>query len=208
MAIICPTVLADNPHTFREQIERVQDFATRIHLDFTDGDFASNKTVELTQAWLPDNIQTDLHLMYKHPENDLQHIVKLKPSLVIVHAEAEGDFVHFAATLMQNDVKVGLALLADTPVSKIEPVLPHINHVLIFSGDLGHFGGTANLELLDKVEQIKAINSELEIGWDGGVNEENAKQLAENGIDVLNVGGFIQRAEDPKAAFESLESQL
>lgn len=208
MATIVPTVLANNPHTFRDQIERVQDFAKRIHLDFTDGDFAPNKTVGLDQAWLPDGMQVDVHLMHKHPEDALPMLTKLQPHLVVVHAEAEGDFVRFSATLMQNDIKVGVALLADTPVSKIEPVLPHIDHVLIFSGDLGHFGGTANLDLLDKVKELKAVNSKLEIGWDGGINDENAPYIAGSGVSVLNVGGFIQRADDPRAAYEALLSKL
>lgn len=204
MAIISPTVLANNAHQFREQIERVAEYAQRIHLDFADGDFTKPASFPLTDAWLPENLQVDLHVMHKHPENDLEMLITLKPSLVIVHAEAEGDFVHFAAALMSHDIKVGVALLPETPVHKVEPVLPHINHLLIFSGDLGKFGGTVNFDLLGKVDEAKAINPDIEIGWDGGINDQNVARLANAGIDVLNVGGFIQRAENPRVAYEKL----
>jgi ribulose-phosphate 3-epimerase len=79
-----------------------------------------------------------------------------------------------------------------------------IDHVLIFSGDLGHFGGKANLSLLGKASELKALKPHVEIGWDGGVNEENALTLVNNGIDVLNTGGFIQRASDPASAYATL----
>ena len=38
-----------------------------------------------------------------------------------------------------------MALLPTTPVSAITPALHMIDHVLIFSGDLGHYGGQADL---------------------------------------------------------------
>ena len=45
----------------------------------------------------------------------------------------------------------------------------------------------------------------LEIGWDGGVNDDVAKKLADGGVDELNTGGFIAHAPDPKAAYEELQ---
>jgi ribulose-phosphate 3-epimerase len=60
------------------------------------------------------------------------------------------------------------------------------------------------LKLLNKVTELRKLKPELEIGWDGGINVDNAKQLSEGGVDVLNVGGAIQKAEDPKAAYDKL----
>lgn len=208
MTIICPTVLAGNPHSFREQMERVASFAERIQVDLMDGEFAPHKSVELDQVWWPAGVVADIHLMYKHPEQFQTQLINLKPSMVIVHAEAEGNFYNLLENIKAAGIKVGLALLKDTQVSDIEPVLSELNHVLIFSGALGSFGGQADLELLHKVEALKVINPEIEIGWDGGVNEHNIKQLADGGVDVLNVGGFIQRAPDPTHAYARLIALL
>jgi ribulose-phosphate 3-epimerase len=79
--------------------------------------------------------------------------------------------------------------------------------VLIFSGKLGHFGGHADLDLLDKVRQLKEIKPTLEIGWDGGVNDQNAAELAHGGIDVLNAGGYLH-GKDPAAAYAKLMSEV
>jgi len=206
MPLICPTVLAKDSHDFREQMERIAHFAERIQIDLTDGLFAVSKTIPLEQVWWPHSIPADLHLMYKRPDLYVDQILKLGPSMVIIHAEAEGSFEPFAKKLQEADIKVGVALLEDTQPELIETSLKHIDHVLIFSGDLGHFGGQADIKLLDKVRKLKQMKPGLEIGWDGGINDENAKRLAGGGVDVLNVGGFIQNAEKPEVAYATLKS--
>ncbi len=209
MAVICPTVLAADPHHFRDQMDRVTPFASRVQIDLTDGIFASPSTMSLESIWWPSNIQADIHLMYQKPTRHLKLLKQLNPSLVIVHAEADGNFFEIATSLKQAGIKVGVALLKDTPVKRILPALPHIDHVLIFSGDLGRFGGEADLSLLTKIAELRRHpTSQVEVGWDGGINSQNACQLAEGGVDVLNVGGFIQRADNPQQAYATLEQTL
>ncbi len=208
MATICPTVLARDPHEYRIQMERIQSFAKRVQIDLTDGHFAKVKTVTIPQVWWPAKVTADLHLMFRRPGFHLKEILNLHPSMVIVHAEAEGSFVDFAQRLRDAAIKVGVALLPETPVAQIKPALEYIDHVLIFSGDLGHFGGRVDTHLLVKAQECKALKPELEIGWDGGVNDTNVHLLAAGGIDVLNVGGFIQKASDAQHAYDTLVAKL
>lgn len=205
MPIICPAILAKEPHDYREQMERVEPFAERVQIDLTDQDFAPSKTVELEQIWWPDGVLADVHLMYRQPMDHLDMLIKLKPHMVIIHNEADVHHMHFAAELHKHDIKTGLALLKETPVDYAKQIMHSFDHVMIFAGDLGYFGGQADLGLLDKVKQIKIHHPEVEIGWDGGVNDQNAKQLAEGGVDVLNVGGFVQKAEKPKESYDLLK---
>lgn len=204
MATICPTVLATEPHEYREQLERIQSFAQRIQIDLSDGDFAPTRTISLQQLWWNDSDKIDIHLMYRNPTEHLLELVRLNPHMVIVHAEAEGNFFEIAQELHDHDIKAGVALLKDTPVDKLKSALETIDHILIFAGELGSFGGTADMSLLDKVKYVKQLKSDIEVGWDGGINDTNILQLAQGGVDVLNVGGFIQRAEDPKKAYKNL----
>jgi pentose-5-phosphate-3-epimerase len=48
----------------------------------------------------------------------------------------------------------------------------------------------------------------LEIGWDGGINNQNAHVLAAGGVDVLNTGGFIQHASDAEHAYRTLQQTV
>lgn len=206
MTSICPTITTDDPAVYRLQIEQTLSYASRLHIDLADGIFTNNKLMAIEDVWWPGGVRADLHVMYKQPLEHAAVLLALQPQLVIVHAEAEGDFLLFAESAHHRGVEVGVALLPETPVSAIMPALEHIDHVLIFSGNLGHFGGHADLKLLDKAAELKRLKPTLELGWDGGVNDQNAKQLAQGGIDVLNAGGYLHGTQDPAAAYATLKA--
>jgi len=185
-------------------MSRISQFATRIHIDLADGQFAPTKTIPIDQVWWPGGVRADLHVMYQKPFEHYKTYLSLGPQMVIIHAESDGNFVPFAELMHRHGIEVGVALKSETPVSLIRPAMDWIDYVLVFSGDLGHFGGQADLALLDKVKMLRQLKPQLEIGWDGGINNTNAKALAMGGVDVLNVGGFIQHASDPRMAYGAL----
>jgi ribulose-phosphate 3-epimerase len=205
MVSIAPTVTADNNDDYRTQIELISRIATRVHIDLSDGIFAQRKLVGLDDVWWPAGVRADLHMMYQKPFDHIETYLALGPQMVIVHAEAEGDFMAFANKMHKHGIEVGVALLPDSGVTAISQALPYIDHVLVFSGNLGYQGGsTANLNLLKKVRDLRVISKRVEIGWDGGINDENVEALMSGGVEVLNVGGFIQKADDPSHAYQLL----
>jgi ribulose-phosphate 3-epimerase len=204
MPVICPSVLATDKDEYHQQMEKVARFAHRIQIDLTDGQFASSKTIKPEDAWWPVGVKADFHLMYKRPDNAINIILEHKPNLIIVHAEADGNFASFAKKCKELGIKCGVALLPQTPPSAIFEALPAIDHVLIFSGVLGKYGGHANLDLLEKVHALKRRKPELEIGWDGGINNQNISHLVFGDVDVFNVGGFLQNSENPERDYMAL----
>lgn len=205
MAVICPTVTAFNPHEYRAQMERLIPFAERIHIDLMDGEFAPTKSPSLEQIWWPHELTADIHLMYQRPMEHIEQLIKLKPNLVVIHNEADVHHMHFAAQLHEHDIKVGLAILHETPVEYAYQIMHSFDHVLVFSGKLGYHGGQADLANLDKVHKIAKEHPDAEIGWDGGINDQNVPALVRAGINVLNTGGFIQKSDDPAEAFKQLK---
>jgi ribulose-phosphate 3-epimerase len=189
-------------------MNRLVDFALRIHIDIADGTLTPNKLVSLDQVWWPGGVWADIHLMNRRPLDYVDQLVALSPQMVIVHAEGEGSFETFAQIMHRHGIETGVAILQDTPVAAIAPALPLIDNVLIFAGNLGSYGGKADLRLLQKVRQLRQLKPQLEISWDGGINDKNAYELAKGGIDVLNVGGFIQKSRDPQAAYATLVNEL
>ena len=205
---LCPTILAQTPADYDIQMRRVVGFARRIQIDISDGVFSPIKTISLSKVWWPHTLNADIHLMVQNPEHYVDDIVRLKPNLLIVHAEADGSYLPFAKHLHDKNIKVGVALLPSTSPEVILSAIDAIDHVLIFSGDLGRFGGKADYGLLQKVKTIRRVKPQIEIGWDGGVNDHSIQKLQRGGIDVFNVGGFIQRANDPQDNYQKLQSLL
>ena len=209
MSIVCPTVTcqSEDLHEYRRQMERVE-FAERIQIDLMDGIFTPTKSPDVSDIWVFEDKTIDIHLMFMNPSDVLNDVLDLKPNLVIIHAEADVHIPTFSGALKNEGIKFGLALLKETNPTEILDHLPYIDHVLIFSGDLGKFGGDLDPSLLRKVSQLKQVKPELEIGWDGGVNDTNINLLASGGIDVINVGGYIQNAENPQENYQKLVNLL
>ncbi len=209
MPIIVPTITAENAHVYRDQIERVQGFAPRIHIDLMDGIFTPNKSTDVASVWWPEEIEADIHIMYQKPQDEIEALIKLKPRAVIIHAESDADIPLVAGQLNAVDIACGLVVFPETTIESVKGILPFVQQLLIFSGNLGHQGGSvANLDLLSKVNEAKLVNPELEIAWDGGVNKENIAQLAAAGVDVINVGGAVQLAPDAGLAYNALKTLL
>ena len=208
MTTISPAVLSNSPEDYKKQLESIHTFAKRIHIDLSDGTFAPDATVDTTQIWWPQEWQVDIHAMVAQPSRYLQTLIAMKPHMIIFHTEVTEDLLPIIQQIKQYGIKAGVALMRPTVPSNVQAVLEAADHAMIFSGDLGKFGGTASLMQLEKVRLIKTINSSLEIGWDGGVNVENAYSLSQGGIDVLNVGGAIQKSADPQAAYATLVNEI
>lgn len=206
MATICPTITAYSEAEYKQQLDVITAFAKRIHIDLTDGKFTKESTIGHSRADWPKDIQADFHLMYKNPEPAVQELLARKPHLIVVHFEVGGNLRSLASACRNVGVKFGVALMPNTRAEPVTSHLSYLDHVLIFSGNLGYQGGShADLNLLHKVSLLKQHNPKLEIGWDGGVNNQNASQIVFGGVDVLNVGGFIQNAADPEKAYHGLK---
>lgn len=207
-AEVVPSITASHADAYAEQIAHVADFASRLHIDIADGRFTPNKLIDTSQIWWPGGIRADVHVMYRRPIEVIDTLIALQPQLVIVPAEADGDFALFAKRLHYHGIEAGVALLPETPVSAILPALELIDHITIFSGDLGHFGGTIDLSLLSKAHEIRKLSHRVEIGWDGGVNDTNIRQLADAGVEVMVSGGFLQKAPRARDAYDTLKKAL
>jgi ribulose-phosphate 3-epimerase len=206
MAEVAPTILATTLEDYTARVERVKGFADRIHIDISDGIFTNNRTIGLGDAFLVDGAVCDLHLMIDEPEEQLESVIALRPSLAIIHDEAKGDLAGCFSRLREAGIRVGLAVLPQTPIDAIKHHLSEIDHLLIFTGTLGHNGGQFSLDCLEKVAQAREINPQLEIAVDGGVNNLSGQAAVAAGVNLLDCGSYIQDAPNPEAAYRSLKT--
>lgn len=208
MAEIAPTVLCETEDDYKATVERHHPYAKRVHIDLTDGEFAPVFTVGVNQIWWPQEWEVDIHAMVARPSQYVDALIQMKPKTVIFHAECSEDLMPIIAKLKQAGIKAGVALLRKTVPSTVQNYIENADHVLVFSGELGHYGGTASLMQLEKVRLIRNIHPEVEVGWDGGANVENAFSLVQGGVDVLNVGGAINKAKDPSETYKQLVAEI
>ena len=204
-AIIVPTILTNDPAIYAKAIQLYSTFAKRIQIDIADGSFVKTVTVQTSNIpALPSDKIVDIHMMVTHPSQFLPDLLKLKPSSVILHAEAGESLLPTFAELHKANIKTGVALMQSTYPGNVKAYINAVDHVLIFAGKLGQQGGTADLLQIEKVKIIRDINSKVEIGWDGGVNLDNVRSIAHSDINVINVGSFISMNPNPPEAYKQL----
>jgi ribulose-phosphate 3-epimerase len=207
-AAIAPCVTVETTDQYKAQMEKIHTFANRVHIDISDGEFAPTFLLGAEQIWWPQGWHADIHAMVARPSEHVDQLTALKADLIIFHAEVQEDLLPIMQKVKAAGIKAGIALQRSTVPATITNYIQAADHVMIFSGDLGHYGGVASLMQLEKVRLIRNIKPSVEIGWDGGVSVENAFGLAQGGVDVLNVGGAIAKSTDPAATYNALVTEI
>ena len=206
--VIAPAILAADKNQFVAFVAAYQGFAKRVQIDIIDGQLAPTLTLPETEAVAPADWQVDYHMIVARPSEHMQNILALKPNLCIFHAECGEDLLPLFAQLKNAGIKAGVALMKQTFPATFRGAIEAADHVLIFAGELGRQGSPADLLQTEKVGLIKAINPNVEIGWDGGANMKNVRALAHSGIDVINVGAAIAGAPNPAQMYQDLQTDL
>jgi len=208
MSVIAPCITVETEDQYKVSVEKYQSFAQRAQVDISDGEFAPVFLLSPDKIWWPAKWIVDIHAMVSHPADYVDNLIARKPHLIIFHAETDTNLLPIFTKIKKYGIKTGLALLKPTVPETVADLIRAVDHVLVFSGDLGHYGGTASLMQLEKVRLIKGINPNVEIGWDGGVSVDNAFTLKQGGVDVLNAGGALADADDPASVYTKLIQEI
>lgn len=207
-AVIVPTILTNNPEQYKMLVAKFQPFAKRVQVDIADGTFAPAITIPVNNVWWPQGWEIDLHMMVVRPSEHLPIILQLKPSLCIFHAETGEDLLPIFDQLKNAGIKAGVALMKPTYPGNVRQFIEKADHVLVFAGEIGKQGSVADMLQTEKIQLIKDINPNVEVGWDGGANLKTVRAIVRAGADVINVGSALTTAEDPSAMYEALTSDL
>lgn len=211
--LVSPSMLACDFANVQRDVEMLNDSeADYIHIDIMDGVYVPNISFgfPVTEAISKHaDKPLDFHLMVKDADPYLKACRSSGAEIITVHYEACTHLHRTISAIKELGAKAGVALNPHTPVHLLEDILGDLDLVLIMSVNPG-FGGQRFIpQTFSKIAKLKAmsqaINPNLLIEVDGGVNAKNAGELVRKGANMLVAGSFIFKSEDPKSTIRSLK---
>lgn len=207
MTKVAPSILSADFSKLGEEVKNISEAGAHyIHIDVMDGNFVPNITFGPPVIKAIRNTTEkvfDVHLMIEKPERYIKNFVDAGADIIVVHAEACTHLHRVMQEIKSYGIKAGVSLNPHTPVEIIKHLIPELDMVLIMSVNPG-FGGQSFIPFsLDKIRQVRALSSSIDIEVDGGINEETGRLCVEAGATVLVAGSYVFNG-DYKEKIQSL----
>ncbi len=210
---VAPSILAADFTRLPEEIRKTEEAgADLIHLDIMDGVFVPNITfgpmiVEAINRIT--GMPLDAHLMIIEPEKYIERFIEAGADWISFHADATDRASDCIQMIKSKACRPGLAISPSTPWQEIEEYAPIIDFVLIMTVNPGFYGQSFLAEVMPTIKEAreyidrKRLSCRIEV--DGGVNPENAKLLADAGVDIVVAGASVYKSVDYRDAIQKMK---
>lgn len=208
---LAPSVIsADFAHLTRD-LQAVEPFALRWHVDVMDGHYVPNLTIGPSMVRTIAKISTlaqDVHLMIDNPDATWRWYAEAGAARLAFHADTSADAKALLGAIREAGVGPGLAVNPDVDAGAVEPYLEDVDHLVVMSVVPGFSGQKFIPGVLPKLRRLREVvdrgGLNVQLVVDGGVNTETAPACVEAGADVLVSASAVFGAHDPAVVAERL----
>ena len=201
---ISPSILSADFSQLGNEIKRLEEGgADMIHVDVMDGHFVPNLTIgpPVIKALRKQcSLKFDVHLMISPVHKYIEAYADAGADIITIHPEATDNLESSILKIKSLNKKVGVSLNPESKIDLIKDYLKKIDLVLIMSVNPGFGGQKFMPEVLDKVKQLKEIQSQdnmnFDIEIDGGINFNNCQEAIEAGANILVSGTTVFKSNN------------
>ena len=201
---ISPSILSADFSQLGVEIKRLEDGgADMIHVDVMDGHFVPNLTIgpPVIKALKKNcSLQFDVHLMISPVHQYIEAYADAGADIITIHPEATDNLNESILKIKSFNKKVGVSLNPESKIDLIINLLNKIDLVLIMSVNPGFGGQKFMPEVLEKIKELKKIQTEKNIDFDieidGGINFDNCLTAIEAGANILVSGTTIFKSNN------------
>ena len=201
---ISPSILSADFSQLGNEIKRLEEGgADMIHVDVMDGHFVPNLTIGppvIKSLKKHCSIKFDVHLMIAPVHKYIQAYSDAGADIITIHPEATENLEDSILKIKSLNKKVGVSLNPESKIDLIKQYLEKIDLVLIMSVNPGFGGQKFMPEVLNKVKELKEIQSQdnmnFDIEIDGGINFDNCQSAIEAGANILVSGTTVFKSNN------------
>ena len=197
-----------------EYTKEMQGYADFLHCDVMDGKFVPAKTYDSQLVYDINQhslIMLDVHLMCDEPLKSLDDYLKAGANILTVHYEAfknKNDLIIAKQRIKDAHALAGLAINPDTDINEVKIYVHDFDVILVMSVYPGASGQKFIPQTVKKIEELNSLREsndyKYKIEVDGGINEDNVKEVIDAGADIVVSGSFIYKSHDKIKAIELL----
>jgi len=203
---IIPTILVKTFEEVKERIRLVENYVDWVQLDIMDGVFVENLTWNNPED-LKDfktKVKLEAHLMVQNPEKIIDSWLEVVDR-IIVHYESSEKIQEIINKVHKNGKQIGVALNPETSIEVAKPFLNDLDLILLMSVQPGKGGQEFELEILEKIRNLRNIWPGGNIEVDGGVSDKNIKEIFNAGANLFCVGTYVYQSGDIKQVINKLK---
>lgn len=213
MAELLPAILTNDPKLLRDRVRQAETFAPSLHIDITDGLFASYRSTgpdDLIAAC--PRISWELHVMMAEPADWLETLLATRPTRMVIHPESTKRLVDILRRLAAARCEASLAFtsrtLRNVHWDQWTPYFPQLSQIVFVSVKPGFQGQT----MIPSVVQAARVFTERftapRCSLDGGINHLTAARAKTSGAARYVIGSGIWHQRDPVRAYRDLCNML
>lgn len=197
--MISPSILAGDYANLQSELGRIS-ASDLIHIDVMDGHFVPNISIGVPVVESIKkvcDIPFDVHLMISNPIDYVEQFAKAGADIICFHAESNSDIGETIDKIISLGKKAALAVKPGTDIDVVLPYIDKLWMVLVMTVEPG-FGGQSFMQsTMPKIEKLRAIDPDINIEVDGGINADTVKIAAEAGANVFVAGSAVFKSENP-----------